>query len=110
VPPVRRIPAGTASCARNRRGIAPSPAASRALRAGTADLVVGIIGRGHLEYGHGTPYQLADLGVTDVAVLLPNEEETLAIDPDRRLADAVFRLDVPEARAGRRTRARLVAG
>lgn len=85
-------------------------AIARALGDGSADLVVGIIGRGHLEYGHGTPYQLADLGITDVAVLLPNQDETLAIDPDRRLADAVFRLDRPEPPATRRTRARLVAG
>jgi uncharacterized iron-regulated protein len=85
-------------------------AIARALSDGTADLVVGIIGRGHLEYGHGTPHQLADLGVTDVAVLLPNQDETLAVDPDRRLADAVFRLDVPEPPAARRSRARLVAG
>lgn len=83
---------------------------ARALRDGSADLVVGVIGRGHLEYGHGTPYQLADLGITDVAVLLPNQDETLAIEPDRRLADAVFRLDVPEPPATRRSRARLVAG
>lgn len=83
---------------------------ARALAAGTADLVVGIIGRGHLEYGGGTPHQLADLGVTDVAVLLPNQAETLAVEPGRRLADAVFRLDRPEPPAARRTRARLVAG
>ena len=34
-------------------------------------LIVGIIGRGHLEYGHGIPHQLADLGIDDVGVLLP---------------------------------------
>lgn len=27
-------------------------------------LSTGIIGRGHLEYGQGTPYQLADVGMT----------------------------------------------
>ena len=83
---------------------------ARALEAGIADTVVGIIGRGHLEYGGGTPHQLADLGIRDVAVLLPNQQETLAIEPDRRLADAVFRLDTPEPPAARRARARLVAG
>lgn len=36
-------------------------------------LVVGLIGRGHLEYGHGTPTQLTDLGITPVAVALPAE-------------------------------------
>lgn len=83
---------------------------ARALEAGVAETVVGIIGSGHLEYGHGTPYQLADLGVTDVAVLLPNQKDALTVEPDRRLADAVFRLDTPEPPAGRRVRPRLVAG
>ncbi|QCK86219.1 hypothetical protein E8L99_10865 [Phreatobacter aquaticus] len=73
-------------------------------------LVIGIIGRGHLEYGHGTPFQLADLGIRDVAVLLPNEAETLTIEPDRQLADAVFRLDVVDPRLTRQMRPRLVAG
>ena len=68
---------------------------ARALDAG-APLVVGIIGRGHLEYGYGTPFQLDDLGVDDVAILLPNQAETLLIEPDRRRADAIFRLDRPE--------------
>lgn len=68
----------------------------RALAEDRARLVVGIIGRGHLEYGYGTPFQLADLGVNDVAVLLPNEEPTLRVQPDRKRADAIFRLDRPE--------------
>lgn len=59
-------------------------------------LVVGFIGRGHLEYGHGTPYQLRDLGIAAPAVLLP----TTAPQFDRArlagIADAVFRLDEPE--------------
>ncbi|NLC22862.1 MAG: ChaN family lipoprotein, partial [Oxalobacter sp.] len=38
-------------------------------------LIIGIIGRGHLEYGHGTPYQLADLGITDTAVLLTSDRD-----------------------------------
>lgn len=83
---------------------------ARALEAGVAETVVGIIGRGHLEYGGGTPHQLADLGVSDVAVLLPNQQDALEVEADRRLADAVFRLDAPEPAAGRRMRARLVAG
>lgn len=68
-------------------------------------LVVGIIGRGHLEYGFGTPYQLADLGITNTAVLLPSQSENWLLRPDipdergvpaHPYADAVFRLDVPE--------------
>ena len=69
--------------------------------AGEDALVVGIIGRGHLEYGHGTPYQLADLGMEDVAVLLPSERETLDPERIRGIADAIFRLDTPEPPAPR---------
>ncbi|MBB3810441.1 ChaN family lipoprotein [Pseudochelatococcus contaminans] len=72
-------------------------------------LVVGIIGRGHLEYGYGTPYQLHDLGIEDVAVLLPNDRETLTIEPHRRIAEAVFRLDTPEPPAERGERPRPAA-
>jgi len=70
----------------------------RAFACGIADarknfsepLVVGIIGRGHLEFGHGTPYQLDDLGVQDVAVLLPhNAGQT---PPSAGIADACFTL------------------
>jgi uncharacterized iron-regulated protein len=60
-------------------------------------LVVGIIGRGHLEFGHGTPYQLRDLGIDDTAVLLTASASDAQ---DRALkagiADAVFILDQPE--------------
>jgi uncharacterized iron-regulated protein len=73
----------------------------RAFACGIADvlasprppLVVGIIGRGHLEYGHGTPYQLADLGVSDVAVLLPSHEPTFDASTKAGIAEAIFRLD-----------------
>lgn len=40
-----------------------------------APLVVGIIGRGHLEFRGGTPYQLEDLGVKDAMVLLPHRAQ-----------------------------------
>jgi hypothetical protein len=53
-------------------------------------LIVGIIGRGHLEYGNGIPHQLADLGIDDVEVLLPvgADDDCTALPAD--LADAVF--------------------
>ena len=44
-----------------------------ALRQPAPPLLIGIIGRGHLEHRHGTPYQLADLGISDVAVALPHD-------------------------------------
>ena len=54
-------------------------------------MVVGIIGRGHLEYGYGTPSQLADLGVDRVSILLPTDTD---FDPvrDPAIADALYRL------------------
>lgn len=65
-------------------------------------LVIGIIGRGHLEFGHGTPYQLADLGVEDVTILLPQTgEET----PPAGIANAVFGMDPGEAAPARDTEA-----
>lgn len=56
-------------------------------------LVVGIIGRGHMEYGFGTPDQLDDLGIERVGVLLTrdggaNFEKT----GHPYIADAVFQL------------------
>lgn len=65
-------------------------------------LIVGIIGRGHLEFGHGTPYQLRDLGIDDVAIFLTREavsprEARAADEPVPGIADAVFCLDAVEA-------------
>ena len=66
-------------------------------------LVVGIIGHGHLEYGHGTPFQLRDLGIEDVAVLLPATDAAPEAEPLAGIADALFRLDTPEPPQSRRT-------
>ncbi len=56
-------------------------------------MVVGIIGRGHLEHDWGVPRQLADLGIEEVVVLLPvdadDDCDSLPVD----LARAVFVLD-----------------
>jgi uncharacterized iron-regulated protein len=38
--------------------------------------VIGVIGRGHLEHGYGTPAQLADLGVERTVVALPDGDIT----------------------------------
>lgn len=66
-------------------------------------VVIGIIGRGHLEYGQGTPYQLADLGINDTAVLLTSDKDQWQPEPDQKMADAVFRIDMPEPPAVRIT-------
>ena len=55
-------------------------------------LVVGIIGRGHLENRWGVPHQLASLDIHDASVLLPWQRgHCAAITPD--LADNAFLLD-----------------
>lgn len=54
-----------------------------------APIVVGIIGRGHLEYHHGTPFQLDDLGVTGAKVFLPADQGQTV---ENAVADAVYRL------------------
>lgn len=53
-------------------------------------LVVGILGRGHIEHGYGVPHQLRDLGVRDAMAFLPWNagRECSELTPD--LADAVF--------------------
>jgi uncharacterized iron-regulated protein len=74
---------------------------AKALEAGVAGQIIGIIGRGHMEYGHGTPFQLAQLGVDDTAILLPSDEAV--VGPDRRtIGDAMFRLPAPPDRAAPR--------
>lgn len=55
--------------------------------------VVGIVGRGHLEYGYGIPYQLKDLGVEDVLILLPSFDDTIHWEAIDGIGDALFRLD-----------------
>lgn len=55
--------------------------------------IVGIIGRGHLEYGYGTPYQLKDLGVQDVLVLLPTEKSEFTLKEVQGISDGIFRID-----------------
>jgi uncharacterized iron-regulated protein len=72
---------------------AMAEAIAAALRRDANALVVGIVGRGHLEYGYGIPWQLADLGIDEVRVLLPvdADDDCDALPPD--LADAVFVVD-----------------
>lgn len=55
-----------------------------------AALVVGIMGSGHIRHGHGVPHQLANLGVTKVASLLPVAPgaECQGLEPG--LASAVY--------------------
>lgn len=59
-------------------------------------LVLGIIGRGHMEYGFGTPDQLDDLGIDQVGTLLTEDISEAPSAPEiadmPAIADAVFGL------------------
>ena len=70
-------------------------------------LVVGVMGRGHVENGYGVPHQLADLGVENVAILIPVNagEECNTAGPT--LADAVFTVDPSEIQTVDRPKPRL---
>jgi hypothetical protein len=62
---------------------------------GRPPLVVGIMGSGHVRFGHGVAHQLKDLGVADVGLLLPMTAATACTELVAGLADGVFA--VPEA-------------
>lgn len=65
---------------------------AREARRSERPLVIGLIGRGHLENHWGVPHQLASLGLNGAAVLLPWQRQRCAsITPE--VADAVFLLD-----------------
>ena len=53
-------------------------------------LVVGIMGAGHIRNGYGVPHQLMDLGIKDVAMLLPWESNKACGQLVTGIADAVF--------------------
>ena len=85
---------------------AMAEALADAHRADPDALVVAIVGRGHLEHGYGIPHQLADLGIDDVAVLLPVESDSDCGALGADLADAVFIVE-PRSVAGPPPRPRL---
>jgi uncharacterized iron-regulated protein len=71
------------------RAMAQGIADALAARPGT--LVVGIMGYEHAARGYGVPYQLADLGVRDAAILLPWDRRANCAELNNGgLADAVF--------------------
>ena len=78
---------------------AMAEAIAGALRNERRPLVVGIMGRGHVEYGDGVVRQLAALGVNDVASALPWNSSDCPI-PDPGIANLLFGLAPPaETRA-----------
>ncbi|MCX7893738.1 MAG: ChaN family lipoprotein [Burkholderiales bacterium] len=77
---------------------------AEASRARPGALVVGILGAGHAMNGFGVPHQLRDLGVTDVAVLLPWDVGSDCARLKPGLADAVFGVAAPARAASERPR------
>ncbi len=75
---------------------AMAEALAAAHRSDPAAIVVGIVGRGHLEYGYGIPHQLADMGIDDVDVLLPLDASDTCDPLPSDLATAVFVVDAEE--------------
>ncbi len=71
---------------------AMAEALATARRANPEALVIGVMGRGHIEQGHGVPDQLAALGEKDVTVLLPVETGPDCEALEAGVADAVFLL------------------
>jgi uncharacterized iron-regulated protein len=60
-----------------------------------APLVVGILGRGHVERGFGVPHQLGDLGVKGISSLLPWRHDSDCKEFTAGYADAVFGVAAP---------------
>jgi uncharacterized iron-regulated protein len=53
-------------------------------------LAVGIMGRGHIEYGDGVPHQLAAMGIDSIATALPWPVNTDCPQHDPPVADLLF--------------------
>src|SRR5262245_57855056 len=59
--------------------------------------IVGVLGSGHQEHGHGVPHQLKDLGVTALTTLIPVSVDAACKHVGTSYADAVFTLPRSEA-------------
>ena len=80
---------------------------AQAHRENPGALVVGIMGRGHVEYGHGVPHQLADLGVDKVVSLIPVDAGEACQALEATYADAVFLVEPRETSQPAQPRPRL---
>ena len=62
-------------------------------------LVVGIMGSGHVQNGHGVPHQLRDLGVSNIAALLPVDTRQDCESIREGFADGVYAIpEIPRDR------------
>jgi len=66
--------------------------AAKSKTAAGKPLVVGVMGSGHVRFGHGVPHQLRNLGIQAIGTLLPVEADTDCKDLRAGMADAVFAL------------------
>lgn len=69
---------------------AMAEALAQSAEANPEAVVVGIVGRGHVERGFGIPHQLADLGISAVTSLVPVDRERACAGLEPDVADAVF--------------------
>src|SRR5699024_5220845 len=72
------------------RAMAEALAQPRSQAVATSPLVIGIVGVGHLQHGHGVAHQLRDLGINNILTLLPIEPGAACDNLPANLADAVF--------------------
>ncbi len=77
-------------CAQQFWDRAMAEAIANARRDARQPLVVGIMGSGHIEYEDGVPYQLAALGIDDVASALPWPADTDYPIHEPPIADFLF--------------------
>lgn len=69
---------------------AMAEAVARVCRDRPRALAVGIMGRGHIEYGDGVPHQLAAMGIDNIATALPWRVDIACPRPDPPIADLLF--------------------
>jgi uncharacterized iron-regulated protein len=71
---------------------AMAEALARHVRSTGGPLVVGVMGSGHLQFGHGVPHQLAALGIADPYVMIPFDASApdACEKPPAAIAQAVF--------------------
>jgi uncharacterized iron-regulated protein len=83
-----------------KRFVAAQQTWDRAMAQGLADAkrkfsnatVVGILGSGHVEEGHGVPHQLKDLGVAELRTLIPVSVDGACAHVGTSYSDVVFTL------------------
>ncbi|OJJ09097.1 hypothetical protein BKI51_23670 (plasmid) [Alphaproteobacteria bacterium AO1-B] len=69
---------------------AMAEALAQSAEANPEAVVVGIVGRGHVERGFGIPHQLADLGISAVTSLVPVDRDRACAGLEPDVADVVF--------------------